>query len=1270
MAVLDYPSYSALTESGEPVGLAMDYLAALAQYTGWTYEYVPLTLTEARQQLLSGEIDMIPGRSLNFSDEALYGEKSMGSSNCVLVCRADDDRYAFQDYDAFTDMRVGMLAGSDYRSELERMQSAMGFQVDTVLFNTHEACMLALENEHVDALLMLNIRRDDTTKDIARFGSTDLYMAVTPHKPELLEELNHAQEQLYSNDPYCMLRWWEKYYGNSLVSLNLTRAELNYLEEHNHLKIGILSTLPVYAYADDQQQAVGIVPELMQMVAQRMNITLEILPSDSCEQLLDDLRSGRVDAVLPIHASADAPALEGIQLLPLMSVHLSMAGLGNKDLHDLSNMTIALGSDFVILQQIVADSLSSESRIQTCTSLEEALDAVQDSEATAVVADEYSLHKLMERPAYRDLTVYPVYSIPVSLCIGLTEDADPLLVSALDKTIATLSSDEVETAIMEHTVGMPYHYTMTDVLQQFREPLIIVLVLAVILLTVLISASTSARIHRRRMAASRAALDRETQERQKLQEKSEADARHREELRFMATHDNMTGLYNMNGFDIAVKRLLSAHPDEPYKIVYMDINGFKVFTDLFGTKAGESVILSIARRFEEYATADICYAQVYKDHFVICVPEWVDVDELSHHETLWLRELIPNYELIPSFGEYIIRDRSEPVSIMCDRAISAMNTVKGLYPPRVGRYTQDLRESLLEEQWVTANMRQALNNGEFIPYFQPQYHLYTGQITGAEVLVRWHSKDKGFITPGRFVPIFEKNGFITEMDQYIWELSCKWLRGWIDAGNPPIALSINASRLDVRNLDLPTLLPRLVQRYNLSPSLIRLEITESAYMQDPDQLIRTMRALQQSGFTIEMDDFGSGYSSLNLLKDVPVDVLKLDMRFLSSGDEFGRSASIIRSVINMSKWLNLSVIAEGVETVQQSDFLKSIGCTHAQGYRYSKPVNTADFELLLRSANILVTDERRSGTVTVQPDRAVVPGTHQLIMIVDDKEVRRSRLREILGSEYHYIEADSGDMAMSMLHAGFTPDCVLLDSEMPGLTGYEVLKAIRSKPETHDLLVLMILPLSGENDVTIKALEYGVNDFIYTPFMPEMIRHRVRNQLLLQAAMRQAQIDGLTGLLNRTTFRHCIETALQSREGSPAQGMMITMDLDSFKNLNDLYGHPFGDKVLTAFADVLTEVCGDRAIIGRLGGDEFGILVPDVSSREEMQHLVDTLLERAKRIVIDGKDDLVSCSLGASIYPADFVRRADLYAAADKALYAAKQKGNGYAMFYDQLPLN
>uniref|UniRef100_UPI003AB2AEB0 EAL domain-containing protein n=1 Tax=Selenobaculum sp. TaxID=3074374 RepID=UPI003AB2AEB0 len=244
----------------------------------------------------------------------------------------------------------------------------------------------------------------------------------------------------------------------------------------------------------------------------------------------------------------------------------------------------------------------------------------------------------------------------------------------------------------------------------------------------------------------------------------------------------------------------------------------------------------------------------------------------------------------------------------------------------------------------------ALESGQFEFYLQPKCSIDTGNIVGAEALVRWRHPMKGLISPGKFIPVFEKNGFILKLDVYIWESVCKLLRQWIDEGRQPMPISVNVSRINLYNPKLCDILIGLVEKYQLEPYLLELELTESAYTENEKLLVSIIERLRGYGFRILMDDFGSGYSSLNILKNLPVDVLKIDLHFLGGSDKFNRGGNILTSVVRMAKWMALPVIVEGVETREQVDFLCSIACTTAQGYYFSPPIPVLDYEKMLDSS--------------------------------------------------------------------------------------------------------------------------------------------------------------------------------------------------------------------------------------------------------------------------------------------------------------------------------
>jgi EAL domain-containing protein (putative c-di-GMP-specific phosphodiesterase class I) len=228
---------------------------------------------------------------------------------------------------------------------------------------------------------------------------------------------------------------------------------------------------------------------------------------------------------------------------------------------------------------------------------------------------------------------------------------------------------------------------------------------------------------------------------------------------------------------------------------------------------------------------------------------------------------------------------------------------------------------------------------------------------GAEALVRWQHPTWGFVSPGVFIPVFERNGFIFKLDQYMWEKTCQFLSESLAAGKKPLPVSVNVSRVDLFHSDVVQILINLVKKYDIPPRLLELEITESAYMDNAEQMIALVQSLKQAGFRILMDDFGSGYSSLNMLRDMPVDILKIDLHFLGSHDKSGRGGNILNSIVRMAKWLRMPVIAEGVETRQQADFLRTIGCNYAQGFYFSHPVPLEKYKELVANNVYLPSDE-------------------------------------------------------------------------------------------------------------------------------------------------------------------------------------------------------------------------------------------------------------------------------------------------------------------------
>lgn len=423
------------------------------------------------------------------------------------------------------------------------------------------------------------------------------------------------------------------------------------------------------------------------------------------------------------------------------------------------------------------------------------------------------------------------------------------------------------------------------------------------------------------------------------------------ERKYIATHDVLTGLSNRISFEEQVSEIIRANPNESYIMQVSDINDFKLINDIFGRDKADQILIKIARDLEQYAHPGSAFCRWRGDIFCAFLKKSsVDISLLEKQiKETWSQSDIINSPVIIHVGifEPSAEDMSLSVSAMVDRAQLAIAGIKNDFNRCVAVYDDKLRKDKLWEQQITSELENALENGHIIPYLQPQYKA-DGHLEGGEVLVRWKHPKEGLIPPFRFIPIFEQNGMIAAIDQHIWGEACKILSVWSKRkdGYEKLNLSINISPKDFYFMDVYEVITSLVKKYDIAPKRLHLEITESSVMNNANENINTINRLREYGFTVEMDDFGSGYSSLNMLKDMPVDVLKIDMVFLEKTDDFKKSKIILSSIVNMANNLDMPQITEGVETQEQFEMLKEMGCKLFQGYYFSKPVPLDEFEKL------------------------------------------------------------------------------------------------------------------------------------------------------------------------------------------------------------------------------------------------------------------------------------------------------------------------------------
>ncbi|MGN1372878.1 MAG: EAL domain-containing protein [Candidatus Coproplasma sp.] len=555
-------------------------------------------------------------------------------------------------------------------------------------------------------------------------------------------------------------------------------------------------------------------------------------------------------------------------------------------------------------------------------------------------------------------------------------------------------------------------------------------------------------------------------------------------------------------------------------------------------------------------------------------------------------------------------------------------------------------------------METALEEGQFVVYYQPKYSLEDNTLSGAEALVRWKHPVYGIIPPSEFIPLFEKNGFISRLDKYVWEQVCIKLKKWKDNGYHLVPVSVNVSRADIFKSDIEETFQRLIGKYGVEPSCLHLEITESSYAESQEQIISTVDDLRNLGFDIEMDDFGTGYSSLSMLSRMRLDVLKLDMKFVRNETAKPLEHSILNDVINMAHRLNLKVVAEGVETREQMRRLQAVGCDYVQGFFLAKPMPEGQFESLLSV-------QRKNSSVPHRGSLFSLPEKYT-VLIADEDVSFRDKVSLTFEEEYNVVQAADAESAIdNVTKNGEAIAAIILSMSLPDSGAEKIMRCLRCESGYWQIPVLATIPSSSHMKEMTLALE--ADDFLcklhpvfdlrkkVQRLVDEAVTHRRVNALL-----NEAHHDFMTGLLNRRGLNAAIEEL--KKEHVPIAVCMF--DLDNLKRVNDTYGHDVGDRMISSFCDLLKRCTRSDDYICRYGGDEFIVVFKRITE--------ETAIKRANEICAKCRESYItesltlSCSGGVVTCGGDDEPSLKLIERADEALYNAKRNNKGSCCVWKQ----
>lgn len=904
---------------GGYTGYNIDYLNEIGKRGGWVYEYVEYDNWDACYQgILNNEIDIIGGTvSSDYrTKDVTFSQFPMASSYLCLYVLDSNQLYAYNDYSHFSGMRIALVLGEPRNNRLQTQMNAKGCVPVRQYYATQEQAIQAVRNGEADAFLGDRLYYVQNEHSVADFGLVNLYFMFNKKVKWLPTRFNAAMEQLLIEEPNFNMDLFNKYYGSqNKPSPVFTPEEKEYLAAHNTLTVWYDENWAPVSYTR-KGEAVGIAPDILRRIGQYCGISFSFKPLGDRSQLEAAARQNADQLLCGI--SDDTALLEDKQLA-VSSCYLDLPILlvgrqgSNYSADQAGSVAILRGN--MNMQYYIAGH-APQLTPETFSSMDECFSAVAGGRCDFTMQPSYVVNDYLQRQTSQVLgSVSTSYNFS-PLCIGLLPQHSPELLSILNKGIAALSASERDNIILENTISSPYKVTLFDVLQKNAWVISCVVVL--------VFGSMLGYIGWSRRKISR-----------------------------IAYRDGLTGCLSYAGFARAAAEPLS-HRGE-WALLTLDIDGFKLINNTLGREEGDKLLIGLALALQKALVKEELLCRSSADNFILLL-HYTTAAELRRRmqefeQSLLIRQTsgAPFKKQILTCGICTTDSGDRDLYTMVGNANLARKSAKRVHHSGCVFYNKEMHLRILQEREIESSLLPALRNREFVLYLQPKYSLATKQIVGAEALVRWQHPSKGLLLPGTFIPLAERNGFVTEIDFYVYREVFASLQHWLKGGHTPVPVSVNVSRAHLQNPRFIQQLCALADEYQIPHGLVECELTENLFFENLQPLITFIKALKDAGFWVSIDDFGSGYSSLNMLKDVPVDTLKLDREFFCREDSSERGRIIIASIIRMAKELHMQVISEGVETEEQAALLSSLDCDMAQGFLFAKPLPKDTFEEALLS---------------------------------------------------------------------------------------------------------------------------------------------------------------------------------------------------------------------------------------------------------------------------------------------------------------------------------
>ena len=908
--------------NGHYVGYGYEYMESLSTYGNWNFVYVPYkTWKKLGLALQNNEVDIIPCMPGNYRmfpnttrTDHVVGRFAMG-----LV---------INDLNINSNIKIGNLNSNYPVPSLPSIAEMENFSYEMINYDNYYELINAFNNGEVDGYIDAMLYSKRYKNLLAIFDRQSYRLLVRSSDTELLTQLNAAMDNMLLNQPDIRDRLNAKYQNNKSLPLILTRQEREYLTEKKKLIALVKANQKPFTYSEDGQIK-GSIVDIVNKIAEDLNVSVEIKETNSIAEVSQLLQNGEADFFAdPICDFSWANSFNINLTQPYLEIEYAAV---KRQGSTVENPIVACCSKLVYTKSYIEPHFPKDRRLYVDT-IEDAFYAVSDGRADILFVPRHQANYLIEATDTYNLIPTPESYFKDSICLGVYNYGDPRLWHILNKEINHLDPAFIQNKINK-IQSSNVHFSLKWLI--YRHPMKVVFAVALIAALIV-----SAIWYRNKMRRKHLEI---------IQHMAYTDARY-DLPNLVWLESEMPGLLE--------KRRLAGAKDKIF-VAVLAIERKVAIVSQYGEELLIKHMQSMATQLNKKIWVLMTAAGIDAGH-LICICHEMNAEKISE----LINETMPDYSYIETkdskiwlhmkagiceykLSDYSVRQVVERANVACHEPAK----------DDVNIFGDKLQEKIILQHKIESHMEKALEDGEFKAWYQPKYDIKTRRIVGAEALVRWQSSDMGFMPPGVFIPLFEKNGFVIPVDYSILEQAFQLQKSRLAAGKEVVPISVNQSRLHMTEEGYLDKIKAIIDKYKISPTgLIELEVTETVFG-DFDQNTNQKRAayivskLHEMGFTISVDDFGSGYSSFMMLNYLPMDVMKIDRSLLNASGDSQRMRNILGNVIKLGRTLNMQVICEGIETKEQEELLLELGCHYGQGFLNAKPMPVDDFVAFFEKRN-------------------------------------------------------------------------------------------------------------------------------------------------------------------------------------------------------------------------------------------------------------------------------------------------------------------------------